>query len=301
MAHAWAGQWEQRREHSTGAVLLRVKRRMARDRLSIIAAGVAFYALMAIFPGLVALVAVYGLVFDPQQVSEQMAALGDMLPPQAKEVLLGQLNDLVSTDRAALGVGAAIGVVLALWSASAGIRTLMEALNVAYEEEERRGMLKFYGTALLLTLGAILGVSAVIAIIVAVPVVAKFLGLGSLAETLVSLVRWPVVAVAVLLGLAILYRYAPCRKEPRWQWVSHGALIATLLWLIGSVLFSLYVTFFASYNQTYGSAGAVVILLTWFLLSAYVILIGALLNAESERHQARRLQATGRPNPGERS
>lgn len=308
MAHAAsAGKWDSGRGRKArsprevpGAgwrdILLRVKRRISHDRLSIVAAGVAFYALMAVFPALVALVALYGLAFDPQQVSEQMAALGGMLPRQASDILLGQLHDLVRTDSTALGIGAIVGVLVALWSASAGIRTAMQALNVAYNEEEKRGFIRFYATALLLTLVALVGVGLVIAIIVALPIAMKFIGFGSLAENLVLFVRWPIVALAVLLGLAILYRYGPSREAPRWEWVSHGALLATVLWLIGSILFSLYVSHFGSYNKTYGSAGAVVILLTWFLLSAYVVLIGAEINAESER-QTREDTTTGPEQP----
>jgi membrane protein len=155
---------------------------------------------------------------------------------------------------------------------------------------------RFYATALLLTLSAIVGVSLIIGILVAVPVAASFLGLGETGETIASLARWPVVAVAVMIGLAILYRYGPSREQPRWQWVSHGALVATLLWIIGSVLFALYVSHFANYNATYGSAAAVVILLTWFLLSSYIVLVGAEVNAESER-QTRKDTTTGAGKP----
>jgi membrane protein len=172
----------------------------------------------------------------------------------------------------------------------------MQALNVAYNEDEKRGFFRFYATALLLTLVALVGFACVIGVIVALPLAASFLGLGPIAGTLVSLARWPIVAVAVIAGLAILYRYGPSREQPRWSWVSHGAVFATALWLAGSVLFSLYVSHFGSYNKTYGSAGAVVILLTWFLLSAYVVLIGAEINAESER-QTRRDTTTGAEKP----
>jgi len=277
-------------------VALRVKERMSRDRLSIIAAGVAFYALMAVFPALAALVAIYGLAFDPQQVSNQVASLGSVLPKEAADILLGQLNDLVQTSSTALGIGAAVGVLLAVWSTSSGVRTLMDALNVAYDEEERRGTIKFYAVALFLTLAALVGMAILIALIVAIPVGTKFLGLGPVAELAASIVRWPIVALWVMFGLAVLYRFGPSRQQPRWAWVSHGAIIATVLWLVGSVLFSVYVSYFASYNKTYGSAGAVVILLTWFLLSSYVVLIGAEINAESER-QTRRDTTSGDEHP----
>ncbi|HEX2197955.1 MAG TPA: YihY/virulence factor BrkB family protein [Burkholderiales bacterium] len=277
-------------------ILWRVKDQVKEDRLSIIAAGVAFYGLLAIFPGLIALVAIYGLAFDPAQVEQQAAALSGVLPPQAADILLGQLHDLTTTDSTALGIGAVVGILVALWSASAGMRTLMEALNVAYDEEEKRGAIRFYGTALLLTLAAILGTIIAMSIVIALPIVLKFLGLGEGMKWLVSAAGILVLLVTVMLGLAIVYRYGPSREEPRWRWVSWGAVVATLLWIAGSVLFSIYVTRFGSYNETYGSVGAIVILLMWFLLSSYAVLIGAELNAEMER-QTRKDTTSGDEKP----
>ena len=261
----------------------RVKEQIKRDRLSIIAAGVAFYGLLAVFPGLVALVALYGLFTDPAQVESHAQSLSAILPPQAAEVLMTQLHDIASTDQTALGIGAIGGLLLALWSASSAVRTLMEALNVAYKEEEQRGMIAFYGTALLLTFGAVLAIIVAMGLVVVMPALLKLIGLNWLVETLVSLVRWPVLALLAIVGFAVVYRYAPSRAKPRWRWVSWGAAVAVALWLIGSALFSLYVTRFGNYNETYGAAGAIVILLMWFLLSSYAILIGAEINAEMER------------------
>ena len=264
-------------------VAKRVKARIKRDRLSIVAAGVAFYGLLAVFPGLVALVGLYGLLVEPAQVEQHVSAISGMLPPDAANLLLGQLKDLTSTDKTALGIGAIGGLLLALWSASAAVRTLMEALNVAYHEEESRGFIRFYGTALILTFGGVIAVVAAIALVVGVPALLKLVGLEGIAGTLVSLVRWPVLAVLAILGFAVVYRYGPSRAKPRWRWVSWGAAIAVALWIVGSALFSIYVTRFGNYNETYGAAGAVVILLMWFLLSSYAILIGAEINGETER------------------
>jgi len=194
-----------------------------------------------------------------------------------------QLHDLASTDRTALGIGAIGGILLALWSASAAVRTLMEALNVAYNEEESRGFVRFYGTALALTFGGALGVIVAIGLVVALPAIMNALGLNWLVDIIVRLARWPILAVLAIAGFAIVYRYGPSRRQPRWRWVSWGAGIAVLMWILGSALFSLYVTRFGNYNETYGAAGAVVILLMWFLLSSYAILIGAEINAEMER------------------
>jgi len=264
-------------------ILWRVKDQIKKDRLSIIAAGVAFYGLLAIFPALIALVALYGLAFDPRQVQEQVSALSGVLPPDAAEILLRQLNDLTTRDSKALGFGAIGGLLLALWSASAGMRTLMEALNVAYNEEEKRGFFRFYGTALLLTLASILGTILAIVLVVAIPAVLTFLGLDDTLKWVISIAAWPILIIMMMIGLAVVFRYGPSRREPRWRWVSWGAFVATVLWIIGSLLFSFYVAKFGNYNETYGAVGAIVILLMWFLLSAYAVLIGAELNAEMER------------------
>ena len=274
----------------------RVKNQIKRDRLSIVAAGVAFYGLLAVFPGLVALVGLYGLLVEPAQVEQHVSAISGMLPPDAANLLLGQLKDLTSTDKTALGIGAIGGLLLALWSASAAVRTLMEALNVAYHEEESRGFIRFYGTALILTFGGVIAVVAAIALVVGVPALLKLVGLEGIAGTLVSLVRWPVLAVLAILGFAVVYRYGPSRAKPRWRWVSWGAAIAVALWIVGSALFSIYVTRLGNYNETYGAAGAVVILLMWFLLSSYAILIGAEINGETER-QTRKDTTSGGDKP----
>jgi membrane protein len=264
-------------------ILWRLKRRLAEDRLSIIAAGVAFYGLLSIFPALTAMVALYGLLFDPAQVTQQIESLRGMLPPQAADLLASQLQELSQTDRAALGIGVAGGVILSLWSASSAVKTLMEALNVAYGEEEKRGFLKRTAIALALTLGAIVATLAAIALVVALPAVIGFLGLGEPLEQLARWARWPIVALLAWAAIAVVYRYGPSRERPQWQWRSWGAGLAVILWLVGSALFSWYVTHFGNYNKTYGSMGAVVILLMWFLLSAYAVLIGAELNAQLER------------------
>ncbi len=277
-------------------VAKRVKTQIKRDRLSIVAAGVAFYGLLAVFPGLVALVGLYGLLVDPAQVEQHVSAISHMLPPQAAELLLGQLHDLTNTDRRALGAGAIGGLLLALWSASSAVRTLMEALNVAYHEEESRGVIRFYATALVLTFGGVIAVLLAIALVVGVPALLKLIGLGGILEMVLSLVRWPVLGLLAIVGFAVVYRYGPSRAKPRWRWVTWGAAVAVALWIIGSALFSLYVTRFGNYNETYGAAGAVVILLMWFLLSSYAILIGAEINGETER-QTRKDTTSGGDKP----
>jgi membrane protein len=274
----------------------RVKQQVREDRLSIIAAGVAFYGLLAVFPGLVALVGLYGLIADPAQVEQHAAALAGILPPDAAKIITGQLHDLASTDRTALGIGALAGILLALWSASSAVRTLMEALNVAYDEEETRGTIRFYATALLLTFGGVIAVLLALVLVAGLPAVLNVIGMNWLAETVVALARWPLLAALAIVGFAVVYRYGPSRAQPRWRWVSWGAAVAVALWILGSAAFSLYVTRFGNYNETYGTAGAVVILLMWFLLSSYAILIGAEINAEMERQTRKDTTAgPGRP------
>lgn len=270
-----AGDWRR--------IVGRLKEQVSRDHLGLVAAGVAFYALLAAFPALAALVALYGLAFDTQEVSEQIAALGGLLPQQALDLLLGELRALVQSNRGGLGWSAAGALLLALWSASKGVKTLVEALNVAYDVEESRGFVRRNALALLLTLGAILGAAFAIAMVVLLPAIIGFLGLTGPLEAVVAYARWPILAVAVAAGLAIMYRYGPNRERPSWAVVGWGAVIATLLWIAGSALFSLYVSNFGSYSRAYGSVSAPVILLMWFLLSAFVILIGAELNAVVER------------------
>ena len=263
-----------------------VGRDLARDRISIVAAGVAFYALFAVFPALAALVSLYGLVFDAADVGRQVRALGMLLPPEAAAVLFSQLADVTSTDRAKLGAGAIGGTLVSLWSASKGMKTLMEALNVAYHVEERRGFFRLNATALALTIGAIVSALLAIALNVALPAAIALLGLDRVAEALIGIGQLALLGTLMLAGTAVLYRYGPSRPRGRRRFVSPGGVAATLLWLAGSALFSLYVRNFASYNETYGSVGAIVILLTWFLLTAYAILIGAEINGELGRRQA---------------
>jgi membrane protein len=274
--------------------LWRLKDQISRDRLSIVAAGVAFYGLLAVFPALAALVALYGLVFDTGAVGEQIRALGGLLPPQALEVILGELQGLVLTSRGVLGWGAAGALALALWSAARGIKTLMQALNVAYGLREERGFLKRNAIALALTVAAILGAGLAIAVVVFMPVAIRLVGLEPLVRETIAYARWPVIAAAVALGIAVMYRYGPSRERPSWRVVSRGALIATGLWIAGSAGFSLYVSSFGNLNRMYGSVAAIVILLLWFLVSAYAILLGAEINAELERRGGEKGDGVGR-------
>lgn len=281
-------------------ILMRVKSEQKKDNLSIVAAGVAFYTLLAIFPALGAMVSLYGLVADPADVQRQLESIGHLLPPQAFQILDQQLSQIVAQSGGALGVGAALGILISLWSAAKGMKAMIAALNITYDEKEGRGFFKLNALALLLTLGALLFVLLSLALIVALPVLFGNLGLPGALVLLISFLRWPLLAACVVVALALLYRFAPNRDRPRMRWVSWGSVLATVLWIAVSVLFSLYVSNFGNYNETYGSMGAVIILLMWFFLTAYIFLLGAEFNAEME-HQTARDTTRGEARPmGER-
>jgi len=267
-------------------VLMRVKTDISETNLSLIAAGVAFYAFLSLFPGLVALVALYGLIADPVAVEANIASLGGVLPAAAQSVLNDQLQSLSSHSGTTLSLTLVISLLFAWWSAASAMKALMEALNVAYGVTERRGVVRFNVEALVLTLGAIvLMVLALLGLIV-VPIVLKvlaWLGLPKDFAELVALARWPVLAAIVQVALGVLYRYGPSSRARREAWLSWGALIATVLWLIGSALLSLYVATFDTFNKTYGSLAAVVVLMLWLELSALLVILGGQLNAELER------------------
>lgn len=277
-------------------ILLRVKGRLFEDNISIVAAGVAFYALTSIPPGLGALISIYGLAFDPATVQSQVESLRYLLPGEALGIVSGQLEALVKTAPASLGLSLVISLGLALWSTRAGMATLMTALNVAYEEDEKRGFFRFVLMSLALTACALLFGVVAIALIAVLPATIDLLPLGGASKMICAVIRWPVLALIVMAGLAALYRFAPSRDRPRWRWVSWGAAGATALWIAASALFSLYVGSFGAYDRTYGSLGAIIVLLMWLYISAYIVLAGAELNAEME-HQTARDSTVGPPRP----
>jgi membrane protein len=268
-------------------ILRRTWQQAKEDNISIVAAGVAFYALLAIFPALAAALSIYGFIADPADVARQLASFGGLLPGDARSLLERQLSQVAAQPPSALSFGAVFGVLLSLWSASAGVKTMMTALNIAYEEDESRGFIRYNGTALAMTLAAIVAALVAISLVAVLPPILEALSLPDWLHWVVSLVRWPILAALVIVGLAVLYRYGPSRNLARWNWVSWGAVAATILWVVASLLFSWYAANFANYNKTYGSVGAIVALLMWFYLTAYVVLMGAELNSEMEHQTAR--------------
>lgn len=264
-------------------ILWRAWSEVSEQNLFLIAGGVTYAVLLALFPGLAALVSLYGLVLDTGQIERQVAALSGVLPAQTQELLRQELHNLVQASNGALGFAAIAGLLLALWSASRGMSGMITAINVAYEEKERRSFLKLNLIAIGLTLGLLVGGIVAISLVAILPAAIQLLAVGAVSRWLVLLAQWPLLIVLVMLGLAVLYRFAPDRDKPQWRWVSSGAVAATVLWIVASVGFTVYVANFNSYDKTYGSLGGVVVLLTWLYLSVLMVLLGAVINAQSER------------------
>jgi membrane protein len=277
-------------------ILWRIKDEIADDHVSMVAASIAFYSLLAIFPAIAAMISIWGLMFDPHQITQQIQALSSALPEGAAGIITRQAETVAANSGTRVSLAAVGGILFALYSASKGMKAMIEGLNVVYDEEEKRGFIKLNLLTLALTLGLIGMMIATLLLITVLPALLGNLGLGDLVRIGLNYARWPLLLVVALVGLAVLYRYAPSRDEPQWQWVSPGALVATVLWLLGSIAFSIYVSNFSSYNETYGSLGAVVILLMWFWLSAFIVLLGAELNSEIER-QTMRDTTTGSAQP----
>ncbi len=270
------------------------------DNISILAGGVAFFAFLAVFPALIAALTLYGLVADPATVAAQVQDLAAGLPQDTQPLVAGTLASLTSPGGSTLGIGLAVSLLGALWSASGGTGNLMTAINIAYDEEETRGFVRMRGTALALTLGAIVFVLLTLGLVAVVPVLLDVLALGIVGTIIAQIVRWSLLITVVVIALAVVYRVAPDRDSPRFRWVSPGAVVATVLWVAASVAFSLYVNNFGSYNATYGALAGVVVLMLWMYLTSYIVLLGAEINAESER-QTRHDTTRGEPRPmGER-
>jgi len=277
-------------------VLWRTYEEIGKDRVLAVAAGVTYYALLGIFPAVAALVSMYGLFADPSTIQEHLNALSGVLPAGAIEIVGDQVKRIASQGEGTLGFSFVIGLLIALWSANAGMKAIFDALNIVYDEEEKRSFIKLNAVSLAFTAGALLFVLLAIAAIIVLPILLKYLGLESSTEWLVRLGRWPVLLACVVGGLAVLYRYGPSRDRAQWRWVTPGGLIAAVLWGVVSVLFSWYVANFGNYNETYGSLGAVIGFMTWIWASAIVILLGAEINAESE-HQTMQDTTEGPRNP----
>jgi membrane protein len=262
-------------------LLLRVWHGIAADRILLVAAGVAFYAILALFPGIGAIISIYGLFADPSHIVAQFDSLSGVAPAGAVDVLREELTRLAHQGRAALGFGFAVSLVIGLWSANAGMSALFQALAAVYEEKGRRNLIRYYAMTLGFTAGTIVLVLLSLVILIALPLVLDHILAPGATAVALKIIRWPILLVLVALALAVIYR--PCSGRSRWRWITGGSAFAAVAWLAASALFSWYVTHFGSYNRTYGSLGAIIGFMSWMWVSIIVVLVGAKLDAELER------------------
>jgi membrane protein len=265
-------------------ILLRIYYGISDDRILANAAGVTYYALLALFPGIAALVSIYGLFADPSAIVSHLDAVADFAPGGAVDVIRDQLTRLTAQGSTTLGISFLVGLVISLWSANSGIKALFDALNVVYEEKEKRSFLKLNAVTLSFTIATIGFLLIALACVVALPIILNYLPLPGVTSLLLNIAPWPILLVLVAFGLTLIYRYGPSRAEPPRQWVSCGSAFAAIAWLAASALFSWYAANFGSFNNTYGSLGAIIGFMIWMWLSIIVVLVGAKLNAEIEHH-----------------
>jgi membrane protein len=287
LAIPWAG-WRD--------ILWRTYVRTGEDRLLATAAGVVFFGLLAVFPAITALVSSYGLFADPSTIGANLQTLALLLPEGSFQIVQDQIARVLEKGDAALGMTFLFGLALAIWSANAGVKAVIDALNVAYGEREKRGFISLNLLTLAFTTGGIAALLLMVGAVVAVPLALDHLGLAPESRLIISLARWPLLLVVLLMALGLLYRFGPSRRAARRQWLSAGALGAALLWMASSSALSWYLSNFANYNATYGSLGAAIGLMSWMWMSAIIVLCGAELNAEIE-HQTALDSTVGPPKP----
>jgi membrane protein len=277
-------------------ILRRTYVRTGEDRLLATAAGVVFFGLLAVFPAVTALVSSYGLFADPSTIGANLRTLALMLPEGSFQIVQDQIARVLAKGGTALGATFLFGLALAIWSANAGVKAVIDALNVVYEEKEKRSFLRLNLLSLAFTCGGIAALLLMVSAVVAVPLALDHVGLAPASRLIVSLARWPLLFAVLLLALGILYRFGPSRRAARWEWLSVGTLVAALLWIAGSALLSWYLSNFGNYDATYGSLGAAIGLMMWMWMSAIIVLCGAELNSEIE-HQTAVDTTVGHPKP----
>lgn len=268
-------------------VLLRVYGDIGEHRIMSLAAGITYYSILAIFPALAALVAIYGLFSDPGSITKHLDQVAGFVPGGALDVAREQLTRVASKGSQTLGWTFIIGLAISLWSANAAMKALFDTLNIVHGEQETRSFVKLNAISLAFTLAAIAFVLLALGGVVIVPVALNYLGLSGFADLLVRIARWPVMFLVLALALACIYRFGASREAPRWRWITWGSAVATILWIVASLLFSWYATHFGTFNKTYGSLGAIIGFMTWLWISAIVILLGAEIDAKLEPQTAR--------------
>jgi membrane protein len=266
----------------------------SRHRVMTEAAGVTFYSILALFPAIAALVSLYGLFADPAAIGKQLGGMSAVLPGGAIQVIGDQMTRVSQQDHGKLGLGLIIGVIIALWSANGGTKSLFDALNTVYGVREERGFIKLNAMSLAMTLGGILFMVVAAGAVIVLPGALGFIGLSGIIDLAVRILRWPALLLVVAFGLAVIYRYGPNRREARWRWITAGSAIAAFSWLVVSFAFSWYAGHFGSYNATYGSLGAIIGFMMWIWLSAIVILVGAEIDVTLETGRTRPLRGAHR-------
>ena len=277
-------------------ILLRVFWALPQDRVITTAGGVAFFALMAVFPGLATIVSLYGLISDPNVIGKHLNLLAGILPSGVLDLFSDQLVRIAKQSTGTLSTASSLSLLIAFWSSNSGVSALFDALNVIYKEREKRSIVRFYATTFLFTMSGIVFALAAISMVVVLPIVLDRLGFASATDMALRIARWPALLIIVGLGLSATYRYGPSRREAKWRWVTWGGSLAAFLWVCTSAGFSWYVASFDSYNRTYGSLGAIIGFMTWIWLSVVIVLLGAELNSEMERQTAQD-STEGHPKP----
>ncbi|WP_439483381.1 YihY/virulence factor BrkB family protein [Cyclobacterium plantarum] len=265
-------------------ILINVKDQIGENNVVIVSAGVGFFGFLAIFPAIMALISIYGFVMDPQQIEEQVSKISSMMPEQTHEILQYRVDQFIKPTGDSLGWGTIFGILLGIWIANIGTKSLFRGINIAYETKSNRGIIKHNALTLLFTFGAIILIILSAALIVAFPSIVEQIGLPDNIESLISWLRWLIMGLILVGSIGLIYRFGPGRKRPEFKWVIPGAVLASLLWLLASWGFSFYIRNFWNLGEIYGSISAVVFLMLWLFISTFIILLGAELNSEIEQH-----------------
>jgi membrane protein len=268
------------------AVLKRVFAFMSTERMTLTAAGVSYYTLLALFPALAALVSVYGLITDANSLSAHLDTLAGIVPETILSFIGGELTRLIQNSSGRLGIGAAVSLLVALWSANGGVKSMFWAMNLAYHTEEERSFVKLNLITLAFTVAAMVVFVVVINALVVIPLLVGALELGALGRLLGTIIPGAIAFIMVYAAIAVVYRFGPSRPPAGWRWITPGAVAAAIIWLIASIGFSFYLSNFGNYDATYGTLGTAIGLLIWLYISAFIVIVGADMNAELEK-QAR--------------
>lgn len=266
-------------------LILTLYHRISEDRVLAIAAGVTFYALLAVFPAIAAGVSVYGIFADVKTINSDLSSLGAFLPGGAVQIVGEQIKRIASNSTNTLGFAALVGLVISIWSANAGVKAMFDALNIVLKEDEKRGFVRLNLTSLAFTVGGLVLALLAVAFVLVIPVLLKYVGLSGRLDWLVNVGRWPVLWAGLAFVIALLYRFGPSRNDIPWRWISWGSALAAFVWLVASMAFSWYAANFGTYNKTYGSLGAVIGFMTWIWISAIIVLVGEELNETLDKLQ----------------